>query len=248
MSKTNLTIPADFPILLKEIKNRIQQAQTRAMLAVNAELVQLYWDIGRIIAARQQQEGWGAAVIPRLARDLLNELPEVKGFSERNIKRMLAFYREYTNPTDFLPQHALRSSGPPKVPQAAAQLPDSILWSIPWFHQIVLMEKVKDRTTRLWYMQQTLTNGCQDRNHMVAEYSLRGVDKPIGISEYELTRALPPNLKSALPTVEEIEAELADSASVHPSKPPVLPEPKKRKASKPSKPTKKKQPKKGPKE
>jgi len=242
MSKTNLTIPADFPILLKEIKNRIQQAQTRAMLAVNAELVQLYWDIGRIIAARQQQEGWGAAVIPRLARALLNELPEVKGVSEWNIKRMLAFYREYTNPTDFLPQHALRSSGPPKVPQAAAQLPDSILWSIPWFHQIVLMEKVKDRTTRLWYMQQTLTNGCQDRNHIVAEYSLRGVDKPIGISEYELTRALLPNLKSALPTVEEIEAELADSASVHPSLLPVLPAPKKRKASKPSKQTKKKQP------
>jgi predicted nuclease of restriction endonuclease-like (RecB) superfamily len=261
MSKMNLPIPADFPILLKEIKNRIQQAQTRDMLAVNAELVQLYWDIGRIIAARQQQEGWGAAVIPRLSRELLNELPEVKGFSERNIKRMLAFYREYTNPTDFLPQHSLRLSGPPKVPQAAAQLekagkvpqlaaqlPDSILWSIPWFHQIVLMEKVKDRTIRLWYMQQTLTNGCQDRNHIVAEYSLRGVDKPIGISEYALTRALPPNLKSALPTVEEIEAELADSASVHPSKPPVLPEPKKRKASKPSKPTKKKQPKKGPKE
>jgi predicted nuclease of restriction endonuclease-like (RecB) superfamily len=412
MSKTNLSIPADFPILLKEIKNRIQQAQTRAMLAVNAELVQLYWDIGRIIADRQQQEGWGAAVVPRLSRELLNELPEVKGFSERNIKRMLAFYREYTNPTDFLPQHSLRLSGPPKVPQAAAQLekagkvpqlaaqlPDSILWSIPWFHQIVLMEKVKDRTTRLWYMQQTLTNGwsrnvllamiqseahdrqgqaitnferllpppqsdlvqqtlkdpyifdfltlqepfhereletnllhqlerfllelgqgfafvgrqyylkvgdrefyidllfyhlklrsfvvidlkkgefkpeyagkmnfylsvvddqlrhaadaasiglilCQDRNHIVAEYSLRGVDKPIGISEYELTRALPPNLKSALPTVEEIEAELADF-SVHPSKPPALPAPKKRKASKPSKPTKKKQPKKGPKQ
>lgn len=247
MSKTNLTIPADFPILLKEIKNRIQQAQTRAMLAVNAELVQLYWDIGRIIAARQQQEGWGAAVVPRLSRELLNELPEVKGFSERNIKRMLAFYREYTNPTDFLPQHALRLSGPPKVPQVAAQFPDSILWSIPWFHQIVLMEKVKDRTIRLWYMQQTLTNGCQDRNHMVAEYTLRGVDKPIGISEYELTRALPPNLKSALPTVEEIEAELADF-SVHPSKPPALPAPKKRKASEPSKPTKKKQPKKGPKQ
>ena len=130
MSKTTHPVPAHFPILLKEIKNRIQQAQTRAMLAVNAELVQLYWDIGRIIAARQQQEGWGATVIPRLARELANELPEVKGLSERNIGRMIAFYREYPNPTDFLPQ-------------PAAKLPDAILWSIPWFHQIVLMEKVK---------------------------------------------------------------------------------------------------------
>lgn len=309
MSKTNLPIPADFPILLKEIKNRIQHAQTRAMLAVNAELVQLYWDIGRIIAARQQQEGWGAAVIPRLARELKNELPEEKGFSERNLDRMIAFYRIYSDPAEFspppvakldrttvspqavaklkaaekVPQPAARMPVAPIVQQAIAQLPDSLLWSIPWSHNVLLMEKVKDRTTRLWYMQQTLTNGwsrnvllamIQSEAHdrqgqaitnferllpppqsdlvqqtlIVAEYSLRGVDKPIGISEYEMTRALPPNLKSALPTVEEIEAELADSASVHPSKPPALPEPKKRKASKPSKPPKKKQPKKGPKQ
>jgi hypothetical protein len=90
---------------------------------------------------------------------LLNELPEVKGFSERNIRRMLAFYREYPNPTDFLPQHTEKLTGPQKVPQPAAQLRDSILWSIPWFHQIALMEKVKDWKTRLWYMQQTLANG-----------------------------------------------------------------------------------------
>jgi predicted nuclease of restriction endonuclease-like (RecB) superfamily len=60
---------------------------------------------------------------------------------------------------------------------------------------------------------------CQDRNHIVAEYALRGVSKPIGISEYELTRALPPSLKSVLPTVEEIEAELAESATVRASFP-----------------------------
>ena len=82
---------------------------------------------------------------------------------------------------------------------------------------------------------------CQDRNHIVAEYALRGVDKPIGISEYELTRALPVNLRSALPTVEEIEAELADSAS---DQPPELPAPTKPKNAQPSKPTKKKQSKK----
>jgi hypothetical protein len=82
-------------------------------------------------------------------------------------------------------------------------------------------------------------------NQIVAEYTLRGVDKPIGISEYELTRALPPNLKSALPTVEEIEAELADSASTHSSEPAALPVAKKRTAVKQSKLAKKKQPKKG---
>jgi predicted nuclease of restriction endonuclease-like (RecB) superfamily len=60
---------------------------------------------------------------------------------------------------------------------------------------------------------------CQDRNHIVAEYALRGVEKPIGISEYELTRALPARLQSALPTVEEIEAELADAIKDEPAKP-----------------------------
>jgi len=56
-------------------------------------MIRLYWRIGRVIDERQQREGYGTAVIPRLARDLHNELPEEKGFSERNIKRMLAFYR-----------------------------------------------------------------------------------------------------------------------------------------------------------
>ena len=60
---------------------------------------------------------------------------------------------------------------------------------------------------------------CQDRNHIIAEYTLRGVSKPIGISEYELTRALPLSLKSVLPTVEEIEAELSESATGHVSSP-----------------------------
>ena len=95
MSKKNSAALAGYASLLKDIKSRIRQAQTRAMLSVNAELVRLYWDIGRLIHERQGREGWGATVIPRLSRDLHNKLPEVKGFSERNIKRMLAFHRAY---------------------------------------------------------------------------------------------------------------------------------------------------------
>lgn len=376
MSKTNLPIPVDFHDLLKQVKARIQLAQTRAILAANAELVRLYWDIGRMIHQRQQKEGWGAAVIPRLSRELRNELPEVKGFSERNIKSMLAFYRAYPDPSQFVQQAAAQMPGQPclpppaarrqklrKVQQMAAQSQSSILWSIPWFHHVILMEKVKDLPDRLWYMQQTLVNGwsrnvllmmiqsdthrrqgkavtnfdrllpspqsdfarqtlkdpyifdfltleepfrereletnllhqlerfllelgrgfafigrqlhmevgeedfyidllfyhlklrafvvidlkkgafkpeyagkmnfylnvvddqlrhisdapsvglilCQNRNQIVAEYALRGVNKPIGVSAYELTRALPPSLRSALPTVEQIEAELVET-------------------------------------
>ena len=94
--------------LLGDIKARVRQAQHRAALSANAEMIRLYWDIGRMIAARQEREGWGAGVIPRLAADLKNELPEQKGFSERNLKYMIRFAREY--------------GVPPLVPQAAAQL------------------------------------------------------------------------------------------------------------------------------
>jgi hypothetical protein len=170
MSK--LSLPPGYAVLLKDIKDRIAQAQARAVLSANAELVRLYWDVGRMIDGRQRQEGWGAAVVLRLARELKNELPEVKGFSERNIKRMLAFYRSYLDASQIVPQAAAQlpltvseprlAAKPPetrKVPQAAAQFASSVIWAIPWFHHIVLMEKVKDEPTRLWYMQQTLVNG-----------------------------------------------------------------------------------------
>jgi len=134
--------------LLTDIKLRIRQAQTNAVFSANAELILLYWDIGRMIESRQQIEGGGAAVITRLSRDIYNDLPEMKDFSERNLKRMIRFCREYPGLVG-------------KVPQAVAPL--------------------TDLSSRLWYMQK---------------------------SEYELTRALPDSLKSVLPTIEEIDAEL----------------------------------------
>ncbi|WP_045222644.1 DUF1016 N-terminal domain-containing protein [Desulfonatronum thioautotrophicum] len=117
-------LPADYARLLADIRQRVRYAQTSAMLAVNADLIRLYWEIGSLIDARQNKEGWGAGVIPRLARDLHNELPEEKGFSERNIKRMLAFYREYPH-LEFVPRPVAQTGPPPKVPQAVAQMNDA---------------------------------------------------------------------------------------------------------------------------
>lgn len=97
--------------LLTEIKDRIRQAQIRAALSANTEMILMYWDIGRMIHQRQQMEGWGAGISPRLARDIRNELPEVKGFSERNIGYMIRFFREYGEP--------------PILQQAVAKLPGS---------------------------------------------------------------------------------------------------------------------------
>ena len=82
----------DYADLLGEIKARVRAGQHRAALSANAEMLATYWDIGRMIAVRQNLEGYGATVIPRLAADLKNELPEEKGFSKRNLMRMLRFF------------------------------------------------------------------------------------------------------------------------------------------------------------
>jgi predicted nuclease of restriction endonuclease-like (RecB) superfamily len=349
--------PQNFSTLLKEVKTRIQQAQAKAVLAVNSELIRLYWDVGRIIEERQKNEGWGSSVIPRLATELSGELSELKGFSVRNLGRMIAFYRAYSDASAILPPAVAKLGS-----EGKSQF-ETMFWGIPWAHHILLMEQIKEHDTRFWYMAETLKNGwsknilltmirskaherqgktvsnfqrllpppqsdlaqqelkdpyvfdfltlqdtfherelevgllkhleqfllelgqgfafvgrqyyleiednefyldllfyhlklrcfividlkkgkfkpeyagkmnfylnvvddklktetdsssiglilCQDRNQIVAEYALRGVNRPIGVSEYDLTRALPKSLKSSLPTVEEIETELGES-------------------------------------
>ena len=163
--------------LLTQIKNRIRQAQVKAAFLVNARMIQLYWDIGKIITEEQKKAGWGSSVIPKLSRDIRNELPEVKGFSERNIGRMISFYRAYPEIDSFLPQavakietqssaYSASSNKKEKVPQAVAESGNTktqsnlqqLVAQIPWGHNILLMEKIKDIPTRFWYMQQTIEN------------------------------------------------------------------------------------------
>lgn len=184
-------VRSGFVALLADVKGRIQSAQTRAVLAVSSELVRLYWDIGRIIDGRQQREGWGSGVIPRLALELKNELPDLKGFSERNIDRMIAFYRTYPAPAGCSPPPVAKLLRSEEVPRPVAKSPvpiaedppargpDALLWSVPWAHHVILMEKVKDLPTSRWYMEQTLANGWS-RNALAA----RGAS--LGLSEDEL--------------------------------------------------------------
>jgi len=377
--KTTMTLYSD---LLGDIKTRIRQAQNRAVMSVNAEMLHLYWDIGRMIAAKQDAEGWGAAVIPRLAVDLKNDLPGIKGYSERNMRRMTQFYKEYPHlfliwprpvakldgaaaPSEIRPLPVAEfepgdSTQPAKL-TAETQSTQQVVAQLPWAHNVILIQKLKNLPTRYWYARQAIAQGwsrdtlalmiksqaykrqgaavtnfdqclpephaqlvrdtlkdpyifdfltldkpfrereletgllehleqfllelgagfafvgrqvhldvgeqdfyidllfyhlrlrsfvvvdlkigsfkpeytgkinfycnvvddhyrhetdnptiglilCQDKKRILAEYALRGMNKPIGISEYEQTRALPEELKSALPTIEEIEAELS---------------------------------------
>src|SRR6266851_857388 len=106
--------PDNYAQFLADLKGRIRTAQLRASLAVNRELVLLYWQIGRDILDRQERESWGAKVIDRLAADLKGAFPDMKGFSPRNLKYMRAFAEAW-------PDEAI-------VQQLVAQ--------IPWGHNV----------------------------------------------------------------------------------------------------------------
>lgn len=362
----------NYASFLKEVKSRIQKAQVKANFAVNMELIILYWNVGRMVCAVQNSAGWGKRVIPRLSQDIKNEFPEINGFSVTNIKRMTLFYRVYTNFNLIGPQAVgqLKKSGlkeSKKSPQAVGQIQKAanadlqhLVTGLPWGHNVLLMEKIKDHQEREWYMNQCLKHGwsrnildihiknhsykrrgkattnfdrtlppihsdmaqqtlkdpyifdfltidnkfrereletellkhiqeflielgvgfafvgrqyhievgntdfyidllfyhlklrcyvvielkkgpfkpehagklnfylnvtdkelrqkddrpsiglifCQDKNRVVAEYALQNLDKAIGVSEYQLTQILPEELKSSLPTVDEIERKL----------------------------------------
>jgi predicted nuclease of restriction endonuclease-like (RecB) superfamily len=88
-------VTAEYKTFLKEIKERIYKAQYDALKAVNKELINLYWDIGRSIVAKQEKLGWGKAIVETLAKDLQKEFPGIQGFSARNLWNMRTFYLTY---------------------------------------------------------------------------------------------------------------------------------------------------------
>lgn len=143
-------LPADYPAFLDSLKVRVRQAQTKAMLSVNRTLIELYWDIGRRIVERQEREGWGKGVVDRLAADIQKAFPGLQGFSPRNVWRMRAFFLAHRQPAPNLTQPASEIAEP-VLPQVAAE--------IPWFHNVILIEKVKDPAQRLWYASKTLEHG-----------------------------------------------------------------------------------------
>lgn len=328
---------------LRGLKSRIHSAQTRAALAVNRELVLLYWQIGRDILARQERERWGAKIIERLAADLRAEFPEMQGLSRANLMYMRSFAAAWDS----------------------EEIVQQLVGQIPWGQNITIITKLKTRSDREWYARKVIEHGwsrtvlvhqidsglirrqgkavtnfqstlpaphsdlaneilkdpynfdfltvgeeaherdieqelvkhitkfllelgtgfsfvgkqyhlevgeedfyidllfyhlklrcyvvielkattfkpehtgklnfylsavdaqlrhetdnpsiglilCKDnKNRLVAEYALKDISKPVGISEYQLMAAIPENMKGSLPTIEELEAELSQTA------------------------------------
>ena len=136
-TKSIPTIPEGYAHWLAELKTRIASARQRAVLSVNQEQIRLYWQIGRDILERQRDQGWGAKVIDRLAGDLKDSFPDIKGFSSSNLKYMRHFAEHC--PDGLIGQ------------QPADQLP--------WFHIVVLMTRLDDPAQREWYAQHTVQLG-----------------------------------------------------------------------------------------
>lgn len=126
---------------LAYLKKQVQESQIKAMVAANKELIKLYWEIGKTIAEKQEEDGWGANVIEKLVKDLQNEFPGMAGYSRTNVFRMYAFYKAYS-----------------KVAQDVAPLDDIPVFRIPWGHNILIIRAIKDESVRLWYAQKTVEN------------------------------------------------------------------------------------------
>ena len=135
MTTSSLEFSPGYAELLEQLKTRIRSARLQAMLAVNRELIQLYWEIGRSILERQEREGWGAKVIERLAADLRHEFPDMRGLSTTNLKYMRMFADAY--------------------PQIGQQPVDQL----PWGHNVIIFTRLKAPELREWYIRACLEHG-----------------------------------------------------------------------------------------
>ncbi len=155
-----------YSLLLSEVKERIRSAQYTALKTVNTELVGLYWDIGRIIVERQEIEGWGKAVVERLATDIRSEFPGVGGFSTSNLWRMKAFFEAYTGMEKLAP----------------------LVREIGWSHNIVIFERCKNTLEREFYIRMTRKYGWS-KNVLIHQIENQSYEKSL-LSQTNFDRTL----------------------------------------------------------
>ena len=157
----------DYLQILEQLKNEIRHARLNAVMSANSEMLKLYWRIGNTILLQQSEQGWGAKIVDKLAKDLKEEFPDMKGLSVRNLKYMRAFAESY-----------------PDISFVQAPLAQ-----ITWYHNITLLDKVKNSEQRLIYIEETVKNGWS-RDVMVRQIESKYIDRK-GISKSNFERVLP---------------------------------------------------------
>lgn len=165
-------VQANYTVFLGEIKARIRRAQYDALKAVNKELIALYWDIGKMIVERQKKEGWGKAVVERLAADLQKEFPGIQGYSARNIWYMRIFYITYRENTKLQPMVA----------------------EISWTKHLVILDRCADDLEREFYIRMTRKFGWT-KNVLIHQIENKTFEKTL-INQTNFDKALPEKIKN----------------------------------------------------
>ena len=172
MSELNNLPGQDYAHLLAAVKERVRSAQYAALKAVNTELVGLYWDIGRMIAERQAQAGWGRSVVENLSADLRREFPGVAGFSVQNLWYMRQFYLEYNGHEKLQP----------------------LVGEIAWAHNLVIMSRCKDPLEREFYIRMTRKFGWS-KNILIHQIDNQSYEKSL-LGQTNFDQALTPALRA----------------------------------------------------
>jgi predicted nuclease of restriction endonuclease-like (RecB) superfamily len=170
MRKTLL--PLDYETLFSEVKERIRAAQYQALKTVNKELVGLYWDIGRMVVARQTGETWGKSIVQQLAGDLQKEFPGIKGFSTQNLWYMRQFYLEYQGIEKLQP----------------------LVGEISWSHNLLIMSRCKEPLEREFYLRMTRKFGWS-KNVLSHQIENQSYEKSL-LGQTNFDKTLTPELRT----------------------------------------------------
>lgn len=157
----------------KELKENIRQSQIKASISVNIELILMYWDLGKQIVEKQEYSKWGSGLINQLSKDLKSEFPNMSGFSDKNLRYCRAFYVFYSNApirqqvvaeleSETISQQVAAKIDSEIIEQAVPQLENrnvlELVCKIPWGHNILILQKIKNASEALFYVKQTIKN------------------------------------------------------------------------------------------
>lgn len=162
----------EYTNLLQEVKQRIRSAQYEALKSVNKELINLCWDIGRMIVERQKKHGWGKAIVETLAQDLQAEFPGMQGFSASGLWRMRIFYLAYAENEKLAP----------------------LVREIGWSHNIIIFERCKNILEREFYIRMTRRFGWT-KNVLIHQIDNQSYEKTM-VGQTNFNEALPEKIKN----------------------------------------------------
>lgn len=162
---SNTLLPNGYAQWRKDIEHLIDTAKLHTALNVNVGTLTLYWNIGKSILQKQEQEGWGKQVIEQLSKDLISRYPDDRGYSKRNLGYMKSFAMQYPDfpflqvPLAKLKELPILQATLAKLEGEGKDFVQVPLAQISWYHHISLLPKVKDEAQRAYYITETAQNG-----------------------------------------------------------------------------------------